>query len=82
MADYVCGCFDIDLRFQYEDMLEKNSVNLSQYKYSDVHLPYDILTENHRNDEYVTGIYRRCLQEGKPWQEYIKPVKGKENVIY
>lgn len=82
MADYPIGTFDIALRFQYEEMLEKNAIDLSKYDYNDVHLPYIILTENNRTDEYVTKLYKKCIREAKPWQAYVKPIKPKEDVLY
>lgn len=82
MADYPIGTSDIDIRFQYEEMLEKNAVDLSQYEYDDIHLPYIILEDSNRNDKYVTELYKRCIQDGKPWQEYVKPIKEEKNIIY
>lgn len=82
MADYPIGPFDIDIRFRYEEMLEKNAVDLSQYEYDDIHLPYVFLADNHRNDEYVTELYKKCIQEDKPWQEYVQPVKVNKDVLY
>lgn len=82
MSDYRIGPNDIALRFQYEAMIEENAVDLSQYEIDDIHLPYNILDGSQCNDDYVTNLYKKCIQERKPWQEYIKPIKEKENVIY
>lgn len=70
MSEFLTGPTNLDLLFEYEAMIEDNNIDLSKYSWDDTTIPIDLLPEKKRSDEYIDNLYRRCIKEKKPWQEF------------